>query len=64
MEIKGDNKTILLDVKNHLDGGEFYFINCPKLFMDGYFFGSIYKRNSLIKYKEDGNFIQYYQINK
>ena len=43
LEIKEDNKKILLDIKNYLDGEDFYFINCPKLFMDEYFFGSIYK---------------------
>ena len=63
IEIKEENNIITLNINKNIEGGQFYFINCQKLFLNSYFFTSIYKTNSLIKYLEDGKFIQYFQLN-
>ena len=64
IEIKEEeNSKISLNINKYLEGGQFYFINCQKLFLNSYFFTSIYKIYSLIKYLDDGKFIQYFQLN-
>ena len=62
IEIKEENKNVFLYIKKYLEGGEFYYINCPKLFSDEYFFTSICKNNRLIKLNDDASFDQYFKI--
>ena len=64
IEIKEEDNKISFKINKYLEGGAFYFINCAKLFLDSYFFTSIYKNNTLIKFYEDEKFSQYFQINK
>ena len=62
MEIKTENDKISFKIQNFSEG-QFYFINCKNLILDEYFFTSFHKNNNLIKLKEDGKFIKYFEIN-
>ena len=62
IEIEENNNTISLKIKNYSEGGNYYYINCQKPFLDEYFFTSIYKTNSLVRMKENGTFIEYFEV--
>lgn len=61
--IEEENNKINLKILAQKEQGLFFFINCEKLFLDEYFFTSIYKNNSLNKLLSDGKFNHYCELN-
>ena len=55
VEISEKDDKIALTISKYSEGGDFYFINCNKLFNDEYFFTSTYENNILIKYNKTFN---------